>query len=193
MENANMPQNNENENIRENTVAPNWSIPEMVRLDRIRLTVIDPQGTVSFVAHSSAAHALTAACAQNPKTLADLLNASQQYDKSLRNAVLNGLAVFDEHNLPDDLRAIHAQLADRDARNHNHPVFRVLDPVTREASLRPVREGVILFNLPAQRIVQIANTYEPLTRSGEVNYHNGRFLSRKLVPFDLPADWSIVP
>jgi len=165
--------------------------PETVRLDRIRLTVIDPQGTVSFVAHASAALALTAACAQNPATLADLLETSRQYDRSLRDSVLNGLAIFDEHNLPDDLRAIHLQLADSATRDS--AVFRVLDPVTREASLRPVREGVILFNLAAQRIVQIANTYEPLTRSGEVNYHNGRFLSRKLVKFDLPADWSIVP
>jgi hypothetical protein len=69
----------------------------------------------------------------------------------------------------------------------------VLDTVTREASLRPVRAGVVLFNLPAKRIVQIENTYEPLTRSGEVNYHNGRFLSIRLLPYELPADWMIVP
>ena len=164
---------------------------EMIRLDSIRLTVVDPQGTISFVAHSSAAQALTAACAQNPTTLSELLAASQPYDKKLRDYVLNGLAVFDEHNVPDDFSAIHAQLSELDPRET--PVFRVLDAVTREASLRPVREGIILFNLPARRIVQIANTYEPLSRSGDINYHNGRFLSRKLVPFELPQTWTIVP
>ena len=73
------------------------------------------------------------------------------------------------------------------------PVFRVLDAVTREASLRPVRSGVVLFNLPDTRIVQIENTYEPLAPSGELHYHNGRFLSRKVVGYRLPASWSIVP
>jgi hypothetical protein len=41
--------------------------------------------------------------------------------------------------------------------------------------------------------VQIENTYEPLAQSGEVNYHNGRFLSMRLLPYQLAADWMIVP
>jgi len=164
---------------------------EPIRLDAIRLTVIESEGAVSFVAHSSAANALTAACASDPQTLDELLTASLAFDRSLRDKVLNGLRVFDEHNLPDDLHAIHQQLETLAPKEI--PVFRVLDDVTREASLRPVRTGVVLFNLPAKRIVQIENTYEPLTRSGELNYHNGRFLSRKLVEYRLPPMWTIVP
>ena len=164
---------------------------DVVRLDAIRLTVVDGEGTVSFVAHASAAVALTAACSHNPTTLRELLDASQRYDRALRENVLNGLAVFDEHNLPDDLSDIHTRLDQLPPRKT--PVFRVLDSVTREASLRPVRSGAVLYNLPARRIVQIENTYEPLARSGEVNYHNGRFLSIRLLPYELPADWMIVP
>lgn len=164
---------------------------DVVRLDDIRLTVVDVAGTVSFVAHASAAVALTAACSHNPATLRDLLDASQRYDRALRDTVLKGLAVFDEHNLPDELDHIHAQLDELPPRKT--PVFRVLDSVTREASLTPVRSGVVLYNLPARRIVQIQNTYEPLAQSGEVNYHNGRFLSIRLLPYQLPADWLIVP
>jgi hypothetical protein len=164
---------------------------DVVRLDDIRLTVVDAEGTVSFVAHASAAVALTAACSHNPATLRDLLDASQRYDRALRESVLNGLAIFDEHNLPGELGHIHTQLDHMPPRKT--PVFRVLDSVTREASLRPVRTGVVLYNLPARRIVQIENTYEPLTPSGEVNYHNGRFLSIRLLPYQLPADWLIVP
>ncbi|HZC07197.1 MAG TPA: hypothetical protein VE338_16300 [Ktedonobacterales bacterium] len=160
-------------------------------MDDIRLTVVDGEGTVSFVAHASAAVALTAACSHNPATLRDLLEASQNYDRGLRATVMHGLAIFDEHNLPDDLSDIHTQLDQLPPRKT--PVFRVLDPVTREASLRPVRTGVVLYNLPARRIVQIENTYEPLTQSGEVNYHNGRFLSIRLLPYQLSADWLIVP
>lgn len=164
---------------------------DIVKLDDIRLTVVDTAGTVSFIAHASAAVALAAACADNPATLRDLLDASTRYDRALRDKVLNGLAVFDEHNLPDNLSDIHERLETLAPREI--PAFRVLDPITREASLRPVRSGVVLYNLPARRIVQIENTYEPLAPSGEVNYHNGKFLSIRLVPYKLSPDWTIVP
>jgi hypothetical protein len=157
----------------------------------MRLTVVDARGTVSFVAHSSAAQALTAACAENPTTLHDLLQVSRKYDRGLCELVLHGLVVFDEHNLPDNAEAIHEQL--RTLPPRDTPVFRVLDDITREASLQPVRAGVILFNLLRKRIVQITNTYEPLARAGEVNYHNGKFLSRRVFDFELPSEWSIVP
>ncbi|GAC1451580.1 MAG: hypothetical protein PVSMB4_11530 [Ktedonobacterales bacterium] len=164
---------------------------DVVRLDVMRLTVIDARGTVSFVAHTSAAVALTAACATDPVSLDDLLSASLRYDRRLRDTVLEGLAVFDRHNHAQDLRVIHGLLATLPGRDM--PVFRVLDDVTRQVSLEPVRAGVVLFNLLDKRIVQIQNTYEPLLRAGEVNYHNGRFLSRRLFAYELPARWSIVP
>ena len=98
--------------------------------------------------------------------------------------VTRGLAIFDEHNGADELSDIHQQLKTLPPRRT--PVFRVLDTVTREASLRPVRAGVVLFNLPAKRIVQIENTYDRLSHSGEVNYHNGQFLSIRSLPYELP-------
>ena len=159
--------------------------------DVIRCTVLDPSGTVSFVAHWAAASALTAACSHDPATLDELLYASVRYDRGLREMVTRGLAAFDEHNGDDDLSDIHQQLKTLPPRRT--PVFRVLDTVTREASLRPVRAGVVLFNLPAKRIVQIENTYDCLSHSGEVNYHNGKFLSVRSLPYELPASWSIVP
>ena len=160
-------------------------------MDVMRLTVVDKDGTVSFVAHSSAAVALTAACAADPPSLDALLTAAQRYDKGLRQHVLDGLAVFDRHNNANDLRIIHGLLATLPPREL--PVFRVLDDVTRQASLNPVRAGVVLYNLIRKRIVQIQNTYEPLARAGDVNYHNGRFLSIRLLAYELPAYWSIVP
>jgi hypothetical protein len=160
-------------------------------VDVMRMTVVDQQGTVSFVAHSSAAHALTAACAEDPETLESLLHISQRYDRGLRQRVLDGLEVFDRHNGPGNLQIIHGLLATLPARDT--PVFRVLDDVTRQASLDSVRAGVVLYNLLKKRIVQIQNTYEPLMRAGEVNYHNGKFLSIRLLKYELPPHWSIVP
>ena len=98
-------------------------------MDVMRLTVIDSAGTASFVAHSSAALALTAACADNPTTLDALLTASQRYDRGLRTMVLRGLSIFDEHNLPDQLDAIHRQIAELPPRDV--PPFRVFDAVPR--------------------------------------------------------------
>jgi hypothetical protein len=160
-------------------------------VDVMRMTVVDPTGTVSFVAHSSAAHALTAACAEDPASLDELLAASQKYDRALRNRVLEGLEVFDRHNNASNLAIIHGLLATLPPREV--PVFRVLDAVTRQASLDSVRAGIIIFNLIDKRIVQIENTYEPLSRQGEVNYHNGKFLSIRQLEYRLPPHWSIVP
>ena len=160
-------------------------------MDVMRLTVVDPSGTVSFVAHSSAAHALTAACAEDPTSLDELLAASQKYDRSLRARVLEGLDIFDRHNQPGNLVIIHGLLATLPPRDV--PAFRVLDAVTRQASLDSVRAGIVLFNLIDKRIVQIENTYEPLSRQGEVNYHNGKFLSIRQLAYRLPPHWSIVP
>ena len=160
-------------------------------MDVMRLTVVDQSGTVSFVAHTSAAVALTAACSHNPTTLDELLDAAGRYDRGLPSLVQSGLAVFDEHNVPGNTRRIHAQLdmlAPRET-----PVFRVLDERTREVSLQPVRAGAVLFNLVRKRIVQIANTDEDIARAGEVNYHNGKFLSRRVFDYQLPSEWSIVP
>ncbi len=164
---------------------------DVVRLDVMRFTIVDAEGTVSFVAHTSAAIALTAACATNPETVAQLLEASRQYDRNLQPLVASGLVIFDEHNLPNELQHIHEQL--RSLPPQKTPVFRVLDEATREASLQAVRAGVILYNLWKKRIVQIANTYEALARAGQVNYHNGRFLSRRVFNYELPPEWTIVP
>jgi hypothetical protein len=171
-------------------LAKEWLV-DVVRLDVMRLTVVDAEGAVSFIAHTSAAVALTAACAEDPATLGGLLHASQRYDKGLRGRVLEGLEVFDRHNDRENLRIIHGLLATLPPREM--PAFRVLDDVTRQASLDPVRAGLVLYNLVKKRIVQIQNTYEPLARTGEVNYHNGKFLSMRLLKYELPPHWSIVP
>lgn len=159
--------------------------------DVMRFTVLDEQGTISFVAHSSALTALVAACAEDPATLRELLEATKRYDRSLRDYVLNGLAVFDEYNVPENPQAIHDQLDTLPA--PETPVFRVVDERTRDASLESVKAGVVLFNLPRKRIVQIQNMYDTIERAGKVNYHNGRFLSRREFEYELPSSWSIVP
>ena len=157
----------------------------------MRYTVIDKRGGVSFVGHGDAAAALVAACPKNPGTLTQLLQEAEVYYQSLKEYVLNGLAVFDEHNGPGRYNAIHAALSL--CAPHELPVFRVVDDLTREASLRAAKAGVIIFNLRAKRIVQIQNSYREITREGKGRFFDGQRLTNRSYEYCLAPDWSLVP
>ena len=163
----------------------------MTTEERMRFTLIDATTTVSFVGRASAAAALVAACAEDPIVLDDLLENAGHIDRTLPNLVRHGMAIFDEHNIPGDHAAIDRHIQTQ--RGEDLPLFRVVDEVTRRTSLEAVGAGLIIFNLPQRRIIQVANTYDPVQRSGAVNYHNGQFLSQRTFHYALPNTWSIVP
>ncbi|MGH2442672.1 MAG: hypothetical protein ACRDFX_05875 [Chloroflexota bacterium] len=155
----------------------------------MRFTIVDRQGTVSFVDDGFLMLAIVAACASNPITLQEMLVRVNQVDQRLRDRVLAGLAVFDEHNVEGNYQNIRQLLQTPD----EEPLFRVVDDLTRQRSLEPTRTGLIIFNLKDRRIVQVLNHFYAVERRGEVHLHNGRRYSRRTVPYELPDSWSIVP
>jgi hypothetical protein len=157
----------------------------------MRFTIVDEQGAISFVADNHSLDALVAACAQDPRTYRQLLEYVDVYDRRLREFVLSGLAVFDEHNTPENLGVIRTIL--QETRAGNTPPFRVLDECTRQHSLTPARSGLVIFNLVARRIVQVQNSYHDVTRSGNVQVHDGRRWTRTARRYEVPENWSIVP
>jgi hypothetical protein len=157
----------------------------------MRFTIVDPAGTISFVGDGFLMLPLVAACATNPATLPEMLARVDDIDRRLRNRILNGLAIFDEHNVEGNYKAIHAELKDRE--DGTEPVFRVVDDLTRQRSLEPTRTGLIIFNLKDHRIVQVLNHFYAVERSGEVHLHTGSRYSRRTVTYELPESWSIVP
>lgn len=157
----------------------------------MRYTIIDPYGTVSFVAPCHVLPALVAACSKDPRWLDELLKGADRYDRGLREAVASGLAVFDEHNVAGQGGSITSILSRTPP--HKGPAFRVVDDITREYSLQPVKAGVVLFNLPARRIVQIHNTYEDVERSGRGQVHDERGPTKRLFYYRLPKSWTVVP
>jgi hypothetical protein len=159
--------------------------------DVMRFTIVDPQGSVSFVGDSFFLPPLVAACATNPTTLGELLTAADMIDKRIREYVLCGLAVFDEHNTRENYRSIQHQI--RLQEGEEGPVLRVVDEVTRDESLRPTRTGLVIFNLNARRIVQIKNLFMEIQRVGEAHLHNGQHYSRRTVKYELPDCWQLVP
>ncbi|MBV9543164.1 MAG: hypothetical protein JOY61_02165, partial [Chloroflexi bacterium] len=159
----------------------------------MRFTVVDPRGRVSFIASCSTLEALVAACASDsqPRTLEQLLKAAEPFVPDLPDRVLSGLAVFDEHNSPENFRWIHAALDY--CLPQESPVLRVVDPRTEEVSLSPVRAGVVVFNLLAKRIVQLQNTYSEIRRKGRVRVLRNNQPTDRVHRYELPEDWSLVP
>ncbi len=157
----------------------------------MRFTIVHPTGTISFVGDGFLMLPLVAACATNPETLPALLVRVDDIDRRLRNRIMNGLAIFDEHNVEGNYTSIHSQL--ESPRETPEPVFRVVDDLTRQRSLEPTRTGLIIFNLKDHRIVQVLNHFYAVERAGEVHLHTGSRYSRRTVTYELPESWSIVP
>ncbi len=160
-------------------------------MNLLRCTVIDNGSSVSFVADGDALPALVKACATNPPAIGQFLERVEPFYHGLRDAVLNGLAIFDERNVDDNYDAIHK--AFEMVRPHELPPFRVVDDATREMSLRPVKAGVVVFNLPARRIVQIQNSYREITRRGRGHVFDGQRVTDAVFGYRLPKDWALVP
>jgi hypothetical protein len=157
----------------------------------LRCTIIDQAGGISFVTHGDALPALVAACAANPHTVDDFLTSVEPYYHNLYDYVQSGLAVFDEHNASGHYETIHLALT-RLAR-HKQPVFRVVDDLTREASLRPVKAGAVIFNLHAKRIVQMVNSYKEIHRTGKGRFFDGAHHTNATFSYRLPEEWALVP
>jgi hypothetical protein len=157
----------------------------------MRFTIVDPAGTISFVGDGFLMLPLVAACASNPRSLTEMLARVDQIDRRLRDLILSGLRIFDEHNVEGNYTAIHRALESTSF--EEEPVFRVVDDLTRQRSLEPTKTGLIIFNLKDHRIVQMLNHFYAVERSGEVHLHNGERYSRRTVTYQLPETWSIVP
>lgn len=157
----------------------------------MRYTVVDPSGRVSFVGPCAALLPMVAACSRNPTTLSELLDLADRYGANIGGYVQAGLAVFDEHNLPGNYRRIHAAIDF--LRDHEVPVFRVVDDRTRDVSLKPVEAGAVIFNLTAKRIVQIQNTYQEIPRIGIVREFDAAGKTTRLHRYRLPAEWHLAP
>ncbi len=148
-------------------------------MNLLRFTIIESSGAVSFVYDGAVLNSFLEACALGAHSLTTFLDAAARRHPEVREYVTCGLAVFDEHNVAGNYDVIHEAI--EHFRSEEWPVFRVVDDVTREASLSPTRTGVIVFNLTERRIVQIQNSYSEILQLGQ----RVRQLQR--------AGWRIVP
>lgn len=188
----------------------------------MRYTIIDPDGTTSFIAPWNTLKALAAGCSRKPApvSLTELLEAASKYDTGLKEYVMNGLEVFDQTRqqtnqtelsprleqelrsiLEDDTPGREISYKDLDQEQRRSvgkdlahlPVFKVVDEVTRNQSLEPVKIGLVIFNLPARRIIQVQNSQALLQRSDRGRYFENGEPTDRLYFYRLPSEWTIVP
>ena len=160
-------------------------------MEVLRVNIIDAAGAVSFVAPCHALKVIAAACAKNPATIRELLDHAEPFDPRLKRYILDGLAVFDEHNSEESVGAIRATIEESPV--EAHPPFRIIDAYTREWSLAPVHAGLVIFNLPAKRIVQVQNACAEVEREDRGHVHVDGEPTERLYEYALPEEWALVP
>lgn len=160
-------------------------------MNLLRLTIIDQSGGVSFIAHGEALPALLRACTTNPADIDELLERAEPLYAGLRERVANGLAMFDERNAPGRYAAIRTAL--EHAAPDESPLFRVVDDITREASLRPGEAGAFVINLIDRRIITLQNLYQKMDRSGRGEVFDGERMTGDTFVYRLPKTWALVP
>jgi hypothetical protein len=157
----------------------------------VRFTVTDGDTTTSFAGPGHAIKMLVASCAKGPSTVRELLENTRRYDEHFAIDVINGLAVFDEHNVRDNTDSIEQQL--HSGQPDEWPPFRVYNDATRRACTQPGRAGLIVINLAAKRIIQVQNSYAEIQRKDRGRIRAGGKPTRMLYHYDLPQDWALVP
>jgi hypothetical protein len=158
---------------------------------RMRFTVVDHYGTISFSGPGHGLKMLAAACSSGVTTHRELLFGLDTLDASLATCIRNELSSFDEHCLPDDPESVAIWLQRRGSLTD--ATFRVLEEITRHASLQPERLGLVIFNLPGKRIVQVQNSYGPLHRSDRGRIRSESLPTRQYYRYELPSEWALVP
>ncbi len=158
---------------------------------RFRITIIDREGTVSFLGPGHALKVLAAACSRGADDYRGVMKLAADYDASWTTEVRHGLCVFDEHNTPRSTEAFTALLRRSD--EEALLPFRVLDSETRQRSMEPSKSGLVLFNLKEKRIVQIQNSYAELRRQGRGRIRADGRPTRSLFYYRLPDTWQLVP
>lgn len=162
----------------------------MMRFTIVGQTDIDQTETISFVGPPHGLKALAACCAQGTVAIAEILVKLGFYDIDLSRRLREQLAVFREHNTEEDSAWIEEKISTD--QHYDLPIV-VLSESTRRLSLQPSKLGLIVFNLPARRIVQVQNSYANLERSDRGRVRRDGKPTTTYYSYALPAEWTIVP
>jgi hypothetical protein len=158
---------------------------------QVRITFIDLNGTVSFGAEGHILKMLAHACSRNPVDFGEVLGILDKLDPDTALATRKGIARFDEFVVGGDPDSVTEWLKDHDPTD-GRPI-RLVDPRLREATLSPLELGIVLFNLPDRRVVQIENRYGTLLRKDRGRMRRDGRPVAQIYRYELSDDWSLLP
>ena len=156
-----------------------------------RINLIDDRGTISLLAPPHGPKMLTAVAGLGLETSRHMLNAVAKLDAEWIRQVQSQIAMFDEFNV-DTLDSGWQEMVQEED-TIVHPAFRVIDGVTRSRSLVPGSLGLIVFNMKQRRIIQVHNSWDELSRTGEGRYRVDGDPEERKFTYALPETWSLVP
>ena len=158
-------------------------------MNNYRFNIIDADGIVSFLGPRHGSKMIAAACSANHRTLRGVLTYVRALDEAWVQDIESGLNAFDQ-----DAVSISAPQQSSPAleRVWQHP-FRVVDAMSRQASMIPGALGLLVINLKEQRIIQVENRSVDLQRKdrGRVRRHGKP--TRMLFRYHLSPEWALVP
>jgi hypothetical protein len=158
----------------------------------MRITIQDTQQTISFPGDEQALLCLVAGCSVNPKSLAELLIASDIYQRGIAAAIMADLMEFDKTLRREGADFIHALISQ--TREQGQPLdltFQVFDDVTGQAATQPVAGELVLIDLLLQTIRASAGVHIP--PAGEVRIRAGESARNPKVTYILPQNWTVEP
>jgi hypothetical protein len=156
----------------------------------IRVTIIDAQETISFLASQDSLLRLIAGCSVNPGNVGELLIATDLYQRGIASAVMAGLMEFDkmvQRQGPDSFRNALEQ-----AKQQEQPLmmtFKVIDQASQAEATQPRACELAIIDLTSCKIRTSPGLQIP--PSGEVRIHTGQTLTDKHVTYILPQQWKI--
>jgi hypothetical protein len=156
----------------------------------IRVTIIDAQQTISFLASQDSLFRLVAGCSVNPGDAGELLIATDLYQRGIASAVMAGLMEFDK--LVQRLGPGPFREALEQAQLQGQPLemtFQVIDQASQAEALQPRACELAIIDLTSCSIRTSPSLQIPL--SGEVRIHTGQTLTDKHVTYILPQQWKI--
>ena len=156
----------------------------------IRVTIIDREQKVSFLATQETMLRLVAGCSANPATLGELLVAADIYEPGIAAAVMADLMEFDKVIRQKGTAFIDTAITQSRTRQEEfRPAFQVINEVTEQEAYNPRGGQLVVIDL-AGGVIRASAGVE-ISLSGEVKVEAGKKPPIPTVTYILPEHWTI--
>jgi len=156
----------------------------------IRVTLQDPQQTISFLTAEDIAHRLLAGCSANPGTVGELLLATEIFQQGISTAVMSQLMTFDKTLQRHGPARAHQFLANPDQSHEKvRGAFQVVDAHTAALAVAAEDHPLLILDL-TERTIHVSGELQ-VRSTGEILAHTGDELTDRSITYVLSQEWTI--